>query len=146
MKRRKTSPVAKAVAKQRMGDLLRDLAIKAHLTAVGQVDRDLLAQFAFVIGIGAEVSIKLDDDLTRTKRMHSALRDLLAASVNGGVWPTGLTERLYDVAYEATELSIEHVELGMAAHPSAVYLSGRIGNGTAVMSDVVGAEIYREAA
>lgn len=145
MKRRKTSPVAKAVAKKAMGAHLADIAIKAHLTPDGTVDRELLAQFAFVLGLGAQVSLNVGGD-ARTKRLHAALRDVLAMSVAGGRWQAEKTARLYELAQEATDLSIDHVEIGMEAHPSASLLAARIQSGVATMADVAGAEIYREAA
>lgn len=146
MKRRKTSLVAKAVAKKAMAAHLADLAIKAHLTADGQRDRDLLSQFAFILGLGAQVSINLGNDEARTKRLHAALRDVLGMSVSGGCWKSAKTSRLYELAQEATALAIDNVDIGMDAHPSASCLAARIQSGVATMADVAGAEIYREAA
>ncbi len=143
MKRRsRENPIARAVAKRRMGSLLADIAIKAHLTADGQVDRDLIANLAFIIGLGAEVSVRLDNDLDRTKRLHAALRTLLAMSVDGGRWQAAQTSRLYGLAKEGQALAIDHVILGMQAHPAASALSARIAEGVATMADVAGAEVY----
>lgn len=143
MKRRsRENPIARAVAKRRMGSLLADIAIKAHLTADGQVDRDLIANLAFIIGLGAEVSVRLDNDLDRTKRLHAALRTLLAMSVDGGRWQAAQTSRLYGLAKEGQALAIDHVNLGMQAHPAASALSARIAEGVATMADVAGAEVY----
>ncbi len=125
-----------------MGSLLADIAIKAHLTADGQVDRDLIANLAFIIGLGAEVSVRLDNDLDRTKRLHAALRTLLAMSVDGGRWQAAQTSRLYGLAKEGQALAIDHVNLGMQAHPAASALSARIAEGVATMADVAGAEVY----
>ena len=143
MKRRsRENPIARAVAKRRMGSLLADIAIKAHLTADDQVDRDLIANLAFVIGLGAEVSVRLDNDLDRTKRLHAALRTLLAMSVDGGRWQAAQTSRLYGLAKEGQALAIDHVNLGMQAHPAASALSARIAEGVATMADVAWAEVY----
>ena len=143
MKRRsRENPIARAVAKRRMGSLLADIAIKAHLTADGQVDRDLIANLAFIIGLGAEVSVRLDNDLDRAKRLHAALRTLLAMSVDGGRWQAAQTSRLYGLAKEGQALAIDHVNLGMQAHPAASALSARIAEGVATMADVAGAEVY----
>lgn len=141
LNRSRENPTARAVAKQRMGALLRDIAIKAHLTADGAVDRDLLANFVFVVGLGAEVSMQLPD-VERTKRLHGALRTLLAMSVDGGGWQAVQTSRMCALAKEAQTLAIDHVNLGMQAHPLASALSARIGSGIATMADVSGAEVY----
>lgn len=146
MKRSRVNPVARAVAKKTMGDQLRDLAIKAHMTQDGEIDQDLLGQFAFVIGVGAQVSLTLGGDIPRTKRMHAALRSLVAASVDGGKWPGAQSAHLYDVAKEACKLAIDRVDLGLDAYSDACFISDRIRSGTATMNDVRGAEIYKEAA
>ena len=141
LNRSRENPIARAVAKQRMGALLRDIAIKAHLTADGAVDRDLLANFVFIIGVGAEVSMQLPD-VARTKRLHGALRTLLAMSVDGGGWQAGQTSRMYALAKEAQTLAIDHVGLGMGVSHGASVLSQRVKDGVATMADVVGVEIY----
>lgn len=147
MKKRKskTNPVLRAVVTEGMRKTLADIAIKAHLTPDGEVDRFLIAEFAFVIGLGAEVAIAMQDE-QRARRLHSALRTLLGMSVNGGRWQAAQSARMYELACEANKLAIDNVDLALPRYVGARNLSDAIAAGTARMDDVAGVEIYAEAA
>ena len=147
MKKRKskTNPVLRAVVTEGMRKTLADIAIKAHLTPDGEVDRFLIAEFAFVIGLGAEVAIAMQDE-QRARRLHSALRTLLGMSVNGGRWQAAQSARMYELACEANKLAIDNVDLALPRYVGALNLSDAIAAGTARMDDVAGVEIYAEAA
>lgn len=147
MKKRKskTNPVLRAVVTEGMRKTLADIAIKAHLTPDGEVDRFLIAEFAFVIGLGAEVAIAMQDE-QRARRLHSALRTLLGMSVNGGRWQAAQSARMYELACEANKLAIDNVDLALPRYVGARNLSDAIAAGKARMEDVAGVEIYAEAA
>ena len=147
MKKRKskTNPVLRAVVTEGMRKTLADIAIKAHLTPDGEVDRFLIAEFAFVIGLGAEVAIAMQDE-QRARRLHSALRTLLGMSVNGGRWQAAQSARMYELACEANKLAIDNADLALPRYVGARNLSDAIAAGTARMDDVAGVEIYAEAA
>ena len=146
MKKRKskTNPVLRAVVTEGMRKTLADIAIKAHLTPDGEVDRFLIAEFAFVIGLGAEVAIAMQDE-QRARRLHSALRTLLGMSVNGGRWQAAQSARMYELACEANKLAIDNVDLALPRYVGARNLSDAIAAGNARMEDVAGVEIYAEA-
>ena len=146
MKKRKskTNPVLRAVVTEGMRKTLADIAIKAHLTPDGEVDRFLIAEFAFVIGLGAEVAIAMQDE-QRARRLHSALRTLLGMSVNGGRWQAAQSARMYELACEANKLAIDNVDLALPRYVGARNLSDAIAAGKARMDDVAGVEIYAEA-
>ena len=147
MKKRKskTNPVLRAVVTEGMRKTLADIAIKAHLTPDGGIDRVMIAEFAFVIGLGAEVAIAMQDE-QRARRLHSALRTLLGMSVNGGRWQAAQSARMYELACEANKLAIDNVDLALPRYVGALNLSDAIAAGTARMDDVAGVEIYAEAA
>ena len=147
MKKRKskTNPVLRAVVTEGMRKTLADIAIKAHLTPDGGIDRVMIAEFAFVIGLGAEVAIAMQDE-QRARRLHSALRTLLGMSVNGGRWQAAQSARMYELACEANKLSIDNVDLALPRYVGARNLSDAIAAGKARMEDVAGVEIYAEAA
>ena len=146
MKKRKskTNPVLRAVVTEGMRKTLADIAIKAHLTPDGEVDRFLIAEFAFVIGLGAEVAIAMQDE-QRARRLHSALRTLLGMSVNGGRWQAAQSARMYELACEANKLAIDNVDLALPRYVGARNLSDAIAAGKARKEDVAGVEIYAEA-
>lgn len=147
MKKRKskTNPVLRAVVTEGMRKTLADIAIKAHLTPDGGIDRVMIAEFAFVIGLGAEVAIAMQDE-QRARRLHSALRTLLGMSVNGGRWQAAQSARMYELACEANKLAIDNVDLALPRYVGARNLSDAIAAGKARMEDVAGVEIYAEAA
>ena len=146
MKKRKskTNPVLRAVVTEGMRKTLADIAIKAHLTPDGGIDRVMIAEFAFVIGLGAEVAIAMQDE-QRARRLHSALRTLLGMSVNGGRWQAAQSARMYELACEANKLAIDNVDLALPRYVGARNLSDAIAAGTARVDDVAGVEIYAEA-
>ena len=146
MKKRKskTNPVLRAVVTEGMRKTLADIAIKAHLTPDGGIDRVMIAEFAFVIGLGAEVAIAMQDE-QRARRLHSALRTLLGMSVNGGRWQAAQSARMYELACEANKLAIDNVDLALPRYVGARNLSDAIAAGKARMEDVAGVEIYAEA-
>ncbi len=146
MKKRKskTNPVLRAVVTEGMRKTLADIAIKAHLTPDGGIDRVMIAEFAFVIGLGAEVAIAMQDE-QRARRLHSALRTLLGMSVNGGRWQAAQSARMYELACEANKLAIDNVDLALPRYVGARNLSDAIASGKARMDAVAGVEIYAEA-
>lgn len=143
---RASNPVQVAMAKESMKSTLRSISLRAYMTQDGECDLDLISQLAMVIAVGAEVSIKLDADLIRTKRLHSALRTLIAMAVNGGAWQASQAPLMHQVAEESHALSMANVAIALGVYPGALYLCDRIASGKAEMADVAGAEIYAEAA
>ena len=72
MKRRlKRNPVEVAVVTAMMRDMVRTLAMRSHMLEDGEDVRDLLTEYTFVLGLGAQTSLVLNDDLARTKRLHA---------------------------------------------------------------------------
>lgn len=142
--RLRVNPVARAVAADKLRKSLEDSSLRAHFTDDGQEARKLLSDYAFILGLGLETSFSLNDDLDRTKRIHSGLRTVLGMSVDGGKWIASQTVRLHLLAMEATTLAINHMELSMPAYELACSLSARVGLGIAKLSDVAGAEIYQQ--
>ena len=123
----KRSPVTAAVEQRRTRRMVDDIGIKAYLTPDGGIDHELIAQFVFLIGLGAEVSMNLADDVARTKRLHA-----------------GQTTRMLELAREAQALSIRHELIAIPLYPFAAELSDRVASGKATMADVAGAEVYQE--
>lgn len=141
--RRATNPVNMAVARWDIGQAMGDIAIRAYLTQDQATDRDLIAQLAFVIGIGADVAANLPG-YPSARAMHGALRTLLSMSVDGGRWQASQARLMHEIATEASQLAITHAGLAQTMQGAALHLSHRIATGTATMDDVVGAEIYRD--
>lgn len=141
--RAKSSPVKAALELAVVRDSMKSLAIRVYLTEDGEVDRDLLSQLVFLIGLGADVAMNVPGPIERAKAMHAALRTLLGMSVNGGRWQASQARLMHFIATEATELSMRHKVVGLQLKDAAVHLATRVARGEATMADVAGAEIYK---
>lgn len=141
--RAKSNPVRAALELAVVRDSMKSLAIRVYMTADGEVDRDLLSQLVFLIGLGAEVAMNVPGPIERAKSMHAALRTLLGMSVDGGRWQASQARLMHGVATEATELAMRHKAVALQLQGSAVHLATRVARGEATMADVAGAEIYK---
>lgn len=141
--RAKSSPVKAALELAVVRDSMKSLAIRVYMTADGEVDRDLLSQLVFLIGMGAEVASNVPDLAARAKALHAALRTLLGMSVAGGHWQEGQARLMNGFAKEGAEIALRHPGIANQVKGSAVHLAARIARGVATMNDVAGVEIYR---
>lgn len=139
---RASNPVAGAVARQHMAAQMRNLGIAIYLTPDGECNPDMLARLAWLIGLGAEVSVKLDHQSRETKRLHAALRTVLQMAVDGARWDAGQAGVIERAANQAQEISLANAALALKLAPAADVLASRIRQGTATMDDVAGAELY----
>ncbi len=143
MKRRlKKNPVEMAVIKALMQDMVRTLAMRSHMLEDGEDVRDLLTEYTFVLGLGAQTSLVLNDDLARTKRLHAALRTVLGMAVDG-VWIPAQSVRIYELAKEGIDLAVRHNHIAVDHFQDARWLAARVMTGLVTMDDVSGVEIYQ---
>lgn len=145
MKRRlKRNPIEIAVVTEMMRDMVRTLAMRSHMLEDGDDVRDLLTEYTFVLGLGAQTSLVLNDDLARTKRLHAALRTVLGMAVKG-VWIPAQSVRIYEMAKEGIDLAVRHNHIAIDHFQDARWLAARVMTGLLMMDDVTGAEIYQGA-
>jgi len=145
------SPLTKAVTAQQIAqciamtdDHLLRISTRAYLADDGERDVEMLAVLAVLLGIGAEIGINVDEDAPQTRRMHAALRTVLQMSVDGGRWRASQAKVLHEAAALATAAFKAHPLIGFAHFRGAQELGDKILLGTARMSHVVGAEVYKK--
>lgn len=136
--------VGKSIALQRMRAASVDIGITALTRTDGEPAHELLASLAWCIGLGAEIAVHVMPASADARRLHAALRTVVAASVAGGGWPAAQAVVLLQAMERAHELLIAHPRVGQAMTPGADYLAERVRTGAARMDDVAGAELYAQ--
>lgn len=136
------NPVATAVALQRMRSHMTTVSIAIYMAEDGLADSGLLSHLGWMLGIGAEISAQLTPGMPEAKRLHAALRAVIAMSVDGSVWRASQAPVLDIACNEALALFTAHPVQGLDLIASADWLAERIRTGQARLSDVAGAEIY----
>lgn len=150
------NPVARAVAKAKaekeakraseaktqMREHLTKISIEAYMTIDGERADVLMSDLALMLGIGAEIGFHLDKHAPNTRKMHAALRTVVAMSANGRRWQTSQTVVLHEAAMLAATAFEENIVLGITMLPGAAELAEEVKNGTANLNGVAGPEIY----
>lgn len=140
------SPVARAIVLRRMRAAIRDLGVAIYLLPDGERDPDMLAAIAWGIGVGAEIAANVMPGSSTAKRLHAALRTVVALSESGGHWQSSQAGPLLDAMEQAQQLLVAHPHVGQSVMGCADHLAERIRHGTARLSDVAGAELYAQPA
>jgi len=146
------SPVGRAIIQKEEVDSVAELMttmtslnVLVYMTQNGERDTKLLANLVLVLAVGTEVALALVPNHPQTKRLHAALRTVVAMSVDSGRWQSSQAKLLHETAQLASEVFLERPTLGARAFPGAFELAEKVRAGTARMSDVAGAEIYNTA-
>ena len=134
-------PVATAVAKQLMAEHMTTISISIYLMSDGEPPRDLLSHLGWIIGIGAEIAAVKTPGAAQAKRLHAALRTVIAMGETNA-WQSSQAPTLSDAADEAKSLLIGNAGLASRLLPDAEWIAARIRDGIARLSDVAGAELY----
>jgi len=138
----RANPIASAVALQRMRSHMTTVSIAIYMADDGQPDRELLSHLGWMLGIGAEIAAQRTAGSAQAKRLHAALRAVVAMSADGGLWQSAQAPALDAACNEALALFTSHPTQGLDLVPSADWLASRIRDGHARLTDVAGAEIY----
>lgn len=139
-------PMGRAVAKARIASKLRELLIHVHILAEGEECSLLLADAAWVLGIGTEVALAVHGPgSTDTRRLHGTLRGLVQLALEGYRWKPYLTAQLDEALQLSSRLLVEHEGLAFDVMPGAEFLAHRLRTRCIDGSEVAGAEIYARA-
>lgn len=143
------SPVGRAIARaetaRRLAELHRHIVsfnVSIYLADDGAPAAELLANLAWILAIGTQVSLQNATDQSDTRRIHAALRTVVQMSVDGGRWQAGQARVLHEAAELAKVVVLAHNDQALAAIENAAWLAGRIQRGQARLTDVAGSEIY----
>lgn len=115
------SPVARAIAKREIQELHRqvqEVALVCLAVEHGTEQRELLANLAFMLGIGAEVAAVVPVQGDNRAGLHQSLAEVLRMACDGGRWDESWAAQL-DIALElSAELMMDNT------HHAALVLTG----------------------
>lgn len=132
------SPVARAIAKREIQELHRqvqEVALVCLAVEHGTEQRELLANLAFMIGIGAEVAAVATVEGDNRAGLHQSLAEVLRMACDGGRWDESWAAQLHIALELSAELMMDNT------HHAALVLPGARG----LAADVKAGRIRPEA-
>lgn len=133
-------PIGRAIALTEFEKVRRDLQLKVMYLEPGAPCRRLLAEAAWVVGIGAELAKNVQHaDL---RRIHATLRGVLQLAQEGAAWKEHLALPLDQAVATSHTLLLAFPDLALEYMPGAEWLRERILTKTVDGTEVAGAEIY----
>lgn len=138
----KGNPVARALALQTMDEHLRSVGVHVYMQQEGEESADLLADLAWVIGVGAETAHRTAPGQADSRRLHGALRSVVQMAATGCRWQRLHAQPLYAAAQDAKALLVRHRAIAEQMTEGADYLAAQVRAGRATLDMVAGAEIY----
>ncbi len=134
--------VAAAVALQRMHSHMTTVSIAIYMAEDNTPNAELLSHLGWMLGIGAEIAAQVQPGTPDAKRLHAALRTVIAMSVDGGTWQGSQAPTIDQACNESLALFTTYPSQGLDLITGADWLAARIRDGQARLSDVAGAELY----
>lgn len=141
------NPVAVALAKHRMAQVLRDQRIAVHLMADGEDATTTLAAIGWALAMGAQTAaavLPLESPLLR--RLHGNLRTVHRMCLQGYRWDSSQALALDAAMGEAHEVMLHHPQQAQAVTPLANHLADLIHAHRVQPDTIVGAELYQQPA
>lgn len=135
--------VAKAITKAQFTAHLQRVRTRIFALADGEQDLPFLADLAFIVGLGAEISAHVTPGAPDARRLHGALRQIVQICAAGGHWQIDQVNPLYDAAKASQALVFANPVLAQQLTPGANHLAGLIQAGTVQLDNVAGAELYQ---
>lgn len=136
-------PVGRAVRQRDVRSRLTTLRIHMLQLQDGEDCAEVLAEAAWLVGLGTEVCVAVEGvGSHRTRRLHGTLRGMVQLCLEG--YRRKEHQRLpVDAALaESHALIFAHDGLAAERMPGANYLEARIRSRTVQAADVAGAELY----
>lgn len=118
------SPVARAIAKREIQELHRqvqEVALVCLAVEHGTEQRELLANLAFMIGIGTEVAAVVTVQGDNRAGLHQSLAEVLRMACDGGRWDESWAAQLHLALELSAELMMDNT------HHAALVLPGARG-------------------
>ena len=118
------SPVARAIARREvlaMQATVRGLALACMYADHGSEQRELLANVAFIVGVGAEVAAVVPVAGDNREGLHQALTVVVRMACDGGRWDDSWAAQLHLALELSAELMMDNT------HHAALVLPGARG-------------------
>ena len=123
------SPVARAIAKREIQELHRqvqEVALVCLAVEHGTEQRELLANLAFMIGIGAEVAAVATVQGDNRAGLHQSLAEVLRMACDGGRWDESWAAQLHIALDVSAELMMENTHHAALVLPGARELAADV--------------------
>ena len=123
------SPVARAIAKREIQELHRqvqEVALVCLAVEHGTEQRELLANLAFMIGIGAEVAAAVPVQGDNRAGLHQSLAEVLRMACDGGRWDESWAAQLHVALELSAELMMDNTHHAALVLPGARELAADV--------------------
>lgn len=138
------NPVTAAIAVENQRQLTLTLGVLVALADDGQEQRDLIANLASIIGIGAEIAVHVNKAHPQARRLHGTLRSITDMALNGCRWNAAYARVIAEDLETSHQLAQDFPKIGLAAAPACQALARDILNNRLQPNAIAGAEIYRD--
>ena len=123
------SPVARAIAKREIQELHRqvqEVALVCLAVEHGTEQRELLANLAFMIGIGAEVAAVATVEGDNRAGLHQSLAEVLRMACDGCRWDESWAAQLHLALEVSAELMLDNTHHAALVLPGARELAADV--------------------
>lgn len=120
------NPVGRAVALQALRQDMLSIGIKCLMAPHGSEQRELLAQLAFMLGIGAEVAAMATVLGDNRAGLHQSLKEVVLMACDGCRWDDAWAAQLQLALEVSAEVMMENTALAMRVMPGARALADDI--------------------
>ena len=123
------SPVARAIAKREIQELHRqvqEVALVCLAVEHGTEQRELLANLAFMLGIGAEVAAVVPVQGDNRAGLHQSLAEVLRMACDGGRWDESWAAQLHIALEVSAELMMDNTHHAALVLPGARELAADV--------------------
>ena len=123
------SPVARAIAKREIQELHRqvqEVALVCLAVEHGTEQRELLANLAFMLGIGAEVAAVVPVQGDNRAGLHQSLAEVLRMACDGGRWDESWAAQLHVALELSAELMMDNTHHAALVLPGARELAADV--------------------
>ena len=138
------NPVKAAIAVEQQRQLNLNLGVLVTFADDGQEQRELIANLAAIIAIGAEIAVQLNKADPMARRLHGTLRTLTHMALDGCRWKAAHAHVIAQDLDTSYQLAKDYPKIGLAAAPACQALARDIPNDCLQPNAIAGAEIYRE--
>ena len=123
------SPVARAIAKREIQELHRhvqEVALVCLAVEHGTEQRELLANLAFMLGIGAKVAAVVPVQGDNRAGLHQSLAEVLRMACDGGRWDESWAAQLHVALELSAELMMDNTHHAALVLPGARELAADV--------------------
>ena len=138
------SPVAQAIARREvlaMQGTVRGLALECMYAEHGSEQRELLANVAFIVGVGAEVAAVVPVAGDNREGLHQALTVVVRMACDGARWDAGWAAQLSLALEVSAEVMLQDAVHATAVAPGAQGLAADVRAGRVRMDAVAPLEL-----